>query len=102
MRTAVHRQWKLELILQPRNWISTDWRMTAFSNENRFMFHRTDGRWQYSVNSLKVGGGGLAAIRRPSISHTRSIGFKSGDNVEPPIESIRLKRLHVEDGCCHP
>ncbi|KAL1434046.1 hypothetical protein MTO96_012040 [Rhipicephalus appendiculatus] len=46
MLTAVHRLRRLELARQYRNWTSTEWRQGAFSDESRFMLHRTDGRWR--------------------------------------------------------
>ncbi|GIY57998.1 transposable element Tcb1 transposase [Caerostris darwini] len=46
MLTAVHRRRRLEFARQYRNWTSTQWRQVAFSDESRFMLHRTDGRWR--------------------------------------------------------
>ncbi|GFU90017.1 transposable element Tcb1 transposase [Trichonephila clavipes] len=46
MLTAVHRRRKLEFARQYSSWTSTEWRHVAFSDESRFMLHRTDGRWR--------------------------------------------------------
>ena len=46
MLTAVHRRQRLEFARQYRNWTSTECRKVAFSDESRFMLHRTDGRWR--------------------------------------------------------
>ncbi|GFS85606.1 transposable element Tcb1 transposase [Trichonephila clavipes] len=46
MLTAVHRRRRLEFARQYSSWTSTEWRHVAFSDESRFMLHRTDGRWR--------------------------------------------------------
>ncbi|KFM65613.1 Transposable element Tcb1 transposase, partial [Stegodyphus mimosarum] len=46
MLTAVHRRRRLEFARQYSSWTSTEWRQVAFSDESRFMLHRTDGRWR--------------------------------------------------------
>ncbi|GFY00896.1 transposable element Tcb1 transposase [Trichonephila clavipes] len=46
MLTAVHRRRRLEFARQYSSWTSTEWRQLAFSDESRFMLHRTDGRWR--------------------------------------------------------
>ncbi|GFU93741.1 transposable element Tcb1 transposase, partial [Trichonephila clavipes] len=46
MLTAVLRQRRLEFARQYSSWTSTEWRHVAFSDESRFMLHRTDGRWR--------------------------------------------------------
>ncbi|GFS87658.1 transposable element Tcb1 transposase [Trichonephila clavipes] len=46
MLTAVHRRRRLEFARQYSSWTSTEWRHVAFSDELRFMLHRTDGRWR--------------------------------------------------------
>ncbi|GFU63299.1 transposable element Tcb1 transposase [Trichonephila clavipes] len=43
MLTAVYWQQKLEFARQYHSWSSTEWRQVAFSDESRFMPHRTDG-----------------------------------------------------------
>ncbi|GFT70127.1 transposable element Tcb1 transposase [Trichonephila clavipes] len=45
MLTAVHRRRRLEFARQYNSWTFTEWRQVAFSDESRFMLHRTDGRW---------------------------------------------------------
>ncbi|GFV63379.1 transposable element Tcb1 transposase [Trichonephila clavipes] len=44
MLTAVHRRRRLEFARQYSSWTSTEY--VAFSDESRFMLHRTDGRWR--------------------------------------------------------
>ncbi|GFT13555.1 transposable element Tcb1 transposase [Trichonephila clavipes] len=46
MLTTVHRRRRLEFARQYSSWTSTEWRQVAFSDESRFMLHRTDGRWR--------------------------------------------------------
>ncbi|GFW19190.1 transposable element Tcb1 transposase [Trichonephila clavipes] len=46
MLTAAHRRRRLEFARQYSSWTSTEWRQVAFSDESRFMLHRTDGRWR--------------------------------------------------------
>ncbi|GFV46856.1 transposable element Tcb1 transposase [Trichonephila clavipes] len=46
MLTTVHRRRRLEFARQYSSWTSTEWRQVAFSDESRFMVHRTDGRWR--------------------------------------------------------
>ncbi|GFU86904.1 transposable element Tcb1 transposase [Trichonephila clavipes] len=46
MLTAVQRRRRLEFARQYSSWTSTEWRHAAFSDESRFMSHRTDGRWR--------------------------------------------------------
>ncbi|GFU66833.1 transposable element Tcb1 transposase [Trichonephila clavipes] len=46
MLTTVHRRRRLEFARQYSIWTSTEWRQVAFSDESRFMLHRTDGRWR--------------------------------------------------------
>ncbi|GFV19463.1 transposable element Tcb1 transposase [Trichonephila clavipes] len=46
MLTAVHRRRRLEFARQYSSWTSTEWRQVEFSDESRFMLHRTDGRWR--------------------------------------------------------
>lgn len=46
MLTPVHRRRRLEFARQYRTWTSTEWRQVAFSDESRFLLHRTDGRWR--------------------------------------------------------
>ncbi|GFV08956.1 transposable element Tcb1 transposase [Trichonephila clavipes] len=46
MLTAVHRRQRLEFARQYSSWTSTEWRHVAFSDESRFMLHRTDGCWR--------------------------------------------------------
>ncbi|GFY09307.1 tigger transposable element-derived protein 1 [Trichonephila clavipes] len=43
---TVHRRRRLEFARQYSSWTSTEWRQVAFSDESRFMLHRTDGRWR--------------------------------------------------------
>ena len=46
MLTGVQRRRRLEFAPQYRNWTSIEWRQVAFTDESRFMLHRTDGRWR--------------------------------------------------------
>ncbi|GFX88378.1 transposable element Tcb1 transposase [Trichonephila clavipes] len=46
MLTIVHRRRRLEFARQYSSWTSAEWRHVAFSDESRFMLHRTDGRWR--------------------------------------------------------
>ncbi|GFW53694.1 transposable element Tcb1 transposase [Trichonephila clavipes] len=46
MLTTVHRRRRLEFARQYSSWTSTEWRQVAFSDESRFMLHRTYGRWR--------------------------------------------------------
>ncbi|GFW40881.1 transposable element Tcb1 transposase [Trichonephila clavipes] len=57
MLTTIHWQRKLEFARQYRKWMSTEWRQKAFSNESRFMLHRTDGRWHIWVYRNSTSGG---------------------------------------------
>ncbi|GFS54191.1 transposable element Tcb1 transposase [Trichonephila clavipes] len=44
--TAFHRRRRLEFARQYSSWTSTELRHVAFSDESRFMLHRTDGHWR--------------------------------------------------------
>ncbi|GFT35895.1 transposable element Tcb1 transposase [Trichonephila clavipes] len=53
MLTAVHQQRRLEFSHRYRNWASNERRQVEFSDQSRFILHRTDGWWQIRHGTLQ-------------------------------------------------
>ncbi|GFV09063.1 transposable element Tcb1 transposase [Trichonephila clavipes] len=100
--TAVHRRRGLEFARQYSSWTSTEWRQVAFSDESRFMLHRTDGRWRIRretsernhpatiAGTVQAGGGSINGLGNVFLAFS---GFT--DHCERRDGSIQVTHLSL-------
>ncbi|KFM64391.1 Transposable element Tcb1 transposase, partial [Stegodyphus mimosarum] len=106
MLTAVHRRRRLEFARQYSSWTSTEWRQVAFSDESRFMLHRTDGRWRIRretsernhpatiAGTVQAGGGSIMVWGMFSWHSSRLASLVEGTMDQYKYASVLADHVH--------